>query len=104
MRSVLTIIATLVTMISPAVAQQMVTPSTPLGQGFTPNGLQSTPTTPGQAAPLPSIPGQTSNESGLNLYQQNGTTGPKLNWQYSNPDASGRTRPDSPERPIGPSR
>lgn len=108
MRAILMIIM-IVAMASTAVAQQVVTPSNPLGQGFAPNGLQSTPSAPGQGVPPPSIqgqafPGQTSNEPGSHLYQQNGSAGPNLNWQYSQPAASGRTLPAAPERPMGPLR
>lgn len=101
MRAILTIVATIVALGSTAAAQEVVTPSNPLGQGFTPNGLQSTPSGSGQTAALQLNQGQTPNEAGLHLYQQNGLTGPKLNWLYSEPAASARTLP---ERPVGPLR
>jgi hypothetical protein len=104
MRTILMLVSTVAALGSTAAAQQMVTPLSPLGQGFVPNGLQSTPSAPGQNQSFQSDQGQPSDESGLNVYQQNGSTGPKLNWLYSEPAASGRTVPQAPEHPSGPLR
>jgi hypothetical protein len=105
-RSVLIIIAAIGAMGATAIAQGFVTPSTPLGQGFAPNGMQSTPSNPSLGAPLqqfnqaPPLTGR----SGLSTFSGNART---LNSLVA-PTATGRVAPEGPiggpERPEGPLR
>jgi hypothetical protein len=83
---------------SPAIAQEMPTPSTVLGQGFTQHGLQGTSSDPDQDHSV-QIP--TSSSAELQAYQHaDRSSRSNLDW-LSAPAASGRT---PPERPAGPLR
>jgi hypothetical protein len=107
MRSIPVIAAALFAMGSTAVAQLVVTPQTPLGQGFAPNGTQNTPSNPNGNNTLQPYQGlQPSNQS-VSTDQPGGSTQSGLNWLYA-PNPSGRTLPQGPiggaEHPTGPLR
>lgn len=105
MRFILTIVVVLLGS-SPAIGQLVVTPQTPLGQGFVPNGTQSTPSNPSGNNTLQQYQGLPSNQS-VPGEQRAGSTQPGLNWLYA-PAQSGRTMPQGPiggaEHPTGPLR
>jgi hypothetical protein len=92
---------------SPAAAQSFVTPQTPLGQGFVPNGSSTTPSNPSsptQSTPQPDEIQQPSTEAGSSILN---SKGPGLNWVAS-PNETERALPQGPlggpEHPSGPLR
>lgn len=105
MRTIPVIVAALVATGSTALAQLVVTPQTPLGQGFVPNGTQNTPSNSSgnTLQPYQSLP---SNRSAPRE-QRGGSTQSGLNWLYA-PAPSGRATPQGPlggpERPASPLR
>lgn len=107
MRPILVIIVTLLAMGTTAVAQLVVTPQTPLGQGFVPNGTQSTPSNPSGNNTLQPYQSLPANQSPQPADQRGGSAQSGLNWLYT-PTPSGRTMPQGPlggpERPAGPLR
>lgn len=106
MRVIFVLMVALAAMGSAATAQQLVTPSTPLGQGFTPNGLQTTPSNPDLSAPSQQLnQGQLpTGSSGAGTFDHNGKP---LNLMVA-PTEAGRTIPEgplgAPEHPEGPLR
>ncbi len=80
MRPILVTIAMLLATGSTAVAQLVVTPQTPLGQGFVPNGTQSTPSNPSANNTLQPYQSLPSNQSAP-TDQHAGSTQSGLNWQ-----------------------
>lgn len=107
MRSFPIIIAAIAAMGSQAIAQSFVTPQTPLGQSFVPNGSSTTPSNPSGSSqstpPLNEIQ-QPSTQAGSSIFS---SKGPSIN-SVASPNETGRTLPQGPlggpEHPTGPLR
>src|SRR6185312_3630066 len=92
MRSIPVMVAALLAMGPTAIAQLIMTPQTPLGQGFVPNGTRSTPNPGGNTLqPYAELP---LNQSAP-AEQHGGSTHSGLNWLYT-PPLTGRTMPQGP--------